>query len=568
MVRFKVFDDQPTSQESTPMDRFQVARAYLVGPDGIPAAGSIERLDDHIIATPTGTGSVGLVMRVELRGLPKLSGATELTARPVPDVGRLTLQTCLLPVRETPFLLSLEMARHRIMLFLNKLEDWQMFDLPAEHPIMEQFEHARALFTHALVCPRDAKGELGREAHEFALASLAFAIDAGEALAIESAQRQLPARLTGEGYAEATRAYVSAQGEEPPAGAPIVVQNGVGVTMPGRAPLSCAVAPWAMNDALKQAVTDSSDELVVPMNWTELEPSEGEYSFASTDRWIEWAVRQAKLPVVSGPVVDFAPKSVPEWLYIWENDYETLREVVYEHVKNVVTRYRRTVTRWTIVSGLHVNTHFTLSYEQIMDLTRLCVLLVRRLQPKARVYLGLDQPWGEYFAKHRQSLPPVLYADTVAQSGVVVDGYSVRLILGGESTGHGVRDLMALSSLLDRIAVLEKPVSISALAAPSVQPAHPSAGAWRTGWDPEIQARWLERVLTIAAAKPFVQSVCWADLIDARPGSADTTPMGLITPEGKARPAFASMVKVRRAMREGRSPLESLDGSLDSTPVS
>ncbi|MCB1282488.1 MAG: hypothetical protein KDB18_13280, partial [Salinibacterium sp.] len=308
MVRFRVFEDEA--------ERFQINRAYLVGADDIPMAGHVDREGDHIVGNPTSSGSIGLVLRADLRGLAAATGHDD----DVPHVGKLTLQTCLLPVRQTSYLLSLELARHRIMLFLNKLEDWQLFDLPPEHPALQRIARAQELFTEALVCPRNDAGELGRQAHDLALTALAFAVDAGEMLAIASAERQLPERLSGRAYAEATEAFVAAQGEAPPAGAPIVVQNGVGVTMPGRAPMSCAVSPLAFNDTLKNAVREASDELVVPMNWTDLEPSEGEYSFAATDRWIEWAVREARLPVVSGPVVDFAPKSVPEWLYIWEND--------------------------------------------------------------------------------------------------------------------------------------------------------------------------------------------------------------------------------------------------------
>ncbi len=546
MVRFRMFDPNE--------ERFQLTRAYLVGPDDIPVAGSVVREDDLAVGTPSSANSVAMCVRCDLREPPAIDGV----ASPRPNVGQLTLQTCLLPSRETPYLLSLELVRHRIMFFLNKLESWQLFDLPPEHPAMERFAQAQQLFTRALVSERNASGELGEEAHTQSLAALALAIDAGEQLALTSAARQMPERLSGRAYAEATQAYIVAQGEAPPAGAPIVVQNDVGVTMPGRPAVSCAVSPSAFSDALKKAVIDTSDELVVPMNWTDLEPSEGEYSFAGTDRWIEWAVRTAKLPVAAGPVIDFAPKCVPEWLYIWENDYETLREVVYEHVKNVVTRYRRTVSRWTIVSGLHVNSHFTFNYDQLMDLTRLCVLLVRRLQPKARVFLGLDQPWGEYFAKHRQSLPPMLYADTVAQSGVVVDGYAIRLVLGGEDTGHAARDLMAVSALLDRAALLEKPIALSAIAAPAVQPSNAAAGSWRGGWDPAHQARWLEQVVAIAAAKPYAHSICWADLVDQTVPGCPRPSMGLVTPEGQPRPALAALAKIHADMKAGRSPLGAL----------
>ena len=276
----------------------------------------------------------------------------------------------------------------------------------------------------------------------------------------------------------------------------------------------------------------------------------------SVERMYEW------LKAEEGPAVSRAP--VYRTLEVLERGgfiaaVATGRgEVVYEHVKNVVTRYRRTVSRWTIVSGLHVNSHFTFNYDQLMDLTRLCVLLVRRLQPKARVFLGLDQPWGEYFAKHRQSLPPMLYADTVAQSGVVVDGYAIRLVLGGEDTGHASRDLMAISALLDRAALLEKPIALSTIAAPAVQPESASAGSWRGGWDPEHQARWLEQVVAIAAAKPYAHSICWADLVDQTMPGCPRPSMGLVKAEGQPRPALGALTKIRAEMKAGRSPLGAL----------
>jgi tripartite-type tricarboxylate transporter receptor subunit TctC len=42
----------------------------------------------------------------------------------------------------------------------------------------------------------------------------------------------------------------------------------------------------------------------MPMRWIDMEPAEGKYDFSATDRWIEWAVRAAKLPVVGGPLIE------------------------------------------------------------------------------------------------------------------------------------------------------------------------------------------------------------------------------------------------------------------------
>ena len=42
----------------------------------------------------------------------------------VGNIGEFTLQTCLLPDRDQPYLLCLELARHRVMTLYAKLEDW------------------------------------------------------------------------------------------------------------------------------------------------------------------------------------------------------------------------------------------------------------------------------------------------------------------------------------------------------------------------------------------------------------------------------------------------------------
>ena len=34
---------------------------------------------------------------------------------------------------------------------------------------------------------------------------------------------------------------------------------------------------------------------------------------------------------------------MPDWMFIWEHDFDTLREMAYEFVQKVVQRYRRAV---------------------------------------------------------------------------------------------------------------------------------------------------------------------------------------------------------------------------------
>ncbi len=481
-------------------------------------------------------------------------------------LGVLTLRTCLLPEREEPYLLALELARHRLMLFLNKLEEWQLFDLPPDHPVLELFEQARLLFTEALVAQRSGRDDhasshgYSPEAHRLACRALWLAVEAGERLALEHASRDFGPRVSGKIYAEYLERTPAGHPGRSRANAPVLSADRPGLILSQRPVLGVAVSPTSFSEPAQQVASTAVDFLQMPMRWIEMEPTEGKYAFKGTDQWIEWAVRRAKLPVVAGPVIDFRPSCVPEWLYIWENDYETLRELVYEHLRNVVTRYRRTIGRWTVLSGVHSNDNFHFSFDQMMDLTRVCVLVARKLHPTAKVLVELTQPWGEYYTANRRSLPPMLYAEMVSQAGITVDGFNIRVQMGQPVAGQSTRDLMAFSAMLDRYAVLEKPLSLT-VGVPSATPEATNAsennaiqpGFWRAPWSEGQQADWLTAVASIAMAKPFVQSVCWHELYDL-PQAAEMPRGGVIDVQGQHKPAAARLGELREALRTGTNP--------------
>lgn len=564
MLSFAVFDGP------TPAQNRVLRHAYLVGPDNVPVAGEVEFNNGLVRCLKTSSEAAGLAMQVKLDGqtLSEINAVGHEPPLALRSLGVITLQTCLLPERDEPYLLSLELARHRIMLFLNKLEEWQLFDFPPDHPVMRLFEDARQTFTEALVAQRhhgaDAPAEhfgFNADAHRLSLKALWLAVEAAERLALIETEQQFAPRMTGQIWSEA-------QGEGAPApakgSAPAIHPTRPGIVLSQRPALGCAISPGVFGMLAQSAAAESCDFVTMPMRWVELEPSEGEYTFAPTDRWIEWAVRKARLPIVGGPVIDFRPSCVPEWLYIWENDYETLRELVYEHVKAVVTRYRRTVARWTICSGLHANTHFKLSFDQMMDLTRICVLVMRKLHPQGKVQVEISQPWGEYYTANRKSLPPMLYADMMAQAGIHVDSIALRVQMGQPEPGQSVRDLMAFSAMLDQYATLDKPISLTAVGAPAAETPPPhdeperNAGWWREPWSESSQADWLSSVCSVAAAKPYVHSICWQELVDP-PRVAEMPAGGLISSKGERRPAFERFVEVRNAVMAAQ-PIGRLHG--------
>lgn len=554
--------------KSTALSLEVLPGAYLIGPDSVPIAGEVV-VENGVIRCEKGTreaASLALQVDLDTARLETL-GQTDpilddIVLRPL---GVWALQTCLLPDRDRPYVLAIELARHRIMLFLTKLEDWQAFDIDPDTQVMKLFDIARQTFTKALVASSAHSADIA-EASRLGFLSLWIALEASERLSLFQTQRDFAPRMSGELYLSVSEDHGITK-----RAVPVLHPSRGGVVLPTKPAIGAVVSPSVLNDQSKAAVRKACDFISLPMRWVEMEPLEGEYAYTPTDQWIEWAIRTAKMPVVAGPVIDFRPQSVPEWLYIWENDYETLRELVYEHLKAIVTRYRRTVSRWTVCSGLHCGEHFKLDFQQMIDLTRICVLVVRKLHPRAKVQVEIVEPWGEYHTSDRRSLPPVLYAEMLTQSGIPIDSFSLRVQMGSYDSGLCTRDLMAFSSMLDQYAMLDRPIAISAFGVPS-GPLTPSSdsqhnaepGYWRQRWTEEGQAQWMSAFGAVALSKPYVESICWHELADPS-GATEMRTGGLLDRRAQPRPVLDRLIELRDGVQTGNLPARLMgNGFLDA----
>jgi hypothetical protein len=217
----------------------------------------------------------------------------------------------------------------------------------------------------------------------------------------------------------------------------------------------------------------------------------------------------------------FSENNVPDWLYIWEHDFDTIRDLAFEHVKRVINRYGQYIQTWTVASGVHATNCFTFSFEQLMELTRMSAALTKQLCPRGLAILELVAPWGEYYARNQRSIPPLLYADMAVQSGVNFDAFGLQFVFGPPADGKFLRDMFQISACLDQFSKFGKPIHITALQAPSApvtvrgeDGATVGGGEWRGAWSEQIQAEWLRRFLEVALSKPYVESVSWSGLVD------------------------------------------------------
>ena len=316
--------------------------------------------------------------------------------------------------------------------------------------------------------------------------------------------------------------------------------------------------PSVRNEKYRATLGESFDFVAVPMGWKRVQPTEDALELDEVDACVE-ALARKRVPIMTGPLIELAEGRVPEWMFLWEHDYEALRDQAFDYVRRVVTRYRRAVSMWNVVGGIHSSNAFGLSFEQMVELTRLLVAQVKTMVPGARTMVTVAQPYGEYHAQPGggAGVPPMLYAELIAQSGVTFEAFGVECQTGADTGGRWARDLFQTSCMLDRFALVGKPVFLTDVGAPSRATPDPAdasggstdptaAGRWGGPWSPQRQREWVEAVYPVALSKPFVESITWADLADA---GAAVPGGGLLDDLLRPKPAFEAIQHMREARR-------------------
>ena len=463
--------------------------AHMIGADGVAVRGDVRFVDD--------------VLTCESRA-PEALGVSLLW--PVDDFGCIQLETTRLPARDGAYHLHLELARHRLMRISMKREEWGLFDYPGMDEISQRIDRARDLFIRTMQAIENPV-----EAARLADEALSHGLWASEMMCELHASIFLKRRQQSNGFAHPF----------------------LGVACPPESPAA----------AFKVPLAEVFHFARVPFVWRQIQPGEHEACYDEADAVVA-ACQKAGLGLHGGPLLNFGVQSVPDWMYIWENDYEAIVDFVREHVRRTVQRYKGKVDAWVVAGGLHADSVFPFNFEQIMDLSRLAATTTKQIAPRAKVVLDLTQPWGEYYARNPRTVPPLLYAEMVLQSGIPIDAFGLQLLFGIDSEGFRMRDLLQVSTLLDRLANLGKPLHITAVGVPSGES---SGGVWREAWSEQVQADWTRRVCDIALSKPFVESVCVNVLAD---GKSESIPHGgVLTDQASPKAVLAQLAELRSRLK-------------------
>jgi GH35 family endo-1,4-beta-xylanase len=427
--------------------------------------------------------------------------------------GRLMLQTSILPQREEPYMLALELARHRIKSFLDLSENWSLFYLSDDNPAVQRWEESRLIFTKALVCT------VSEEAANLARRSLEISIDASERLTMAHAQILLHKRYAHKAASAST--------------------------------LGISVASGRFDEPLRKLLDKNADIITIPMTWSEIESEEGKYEWGAIDRWVKWA-RNHKKHIVAGPLLDFTnADAIPTWVKELQHDYSQFRDKCYDHLEKVIQRYGVAVSFWNVVSGINLNRHVQLSLSNMVDLIRTARLLVKQGRKDARVMVEIAEPFSEFVANTPESCNAAVFLSRLSQEGIALDALGVQCLVGG-SGGRATRDLMLMSAKLDEFLHVEFPLIISSFGAPS-KTIHERNGWWRAPWDEVRQEEWASQMLAIALSKPFVDSIIWTDLYDYKTMELPTA--GFISIKGKPRPVMNKVIMMRKRLNTPLGPL-------------
>jgi hypothetical protein len=447
---------------------------------------------------------------------------------PVHGCGRLTLSTGCLMEQPRPYHLPLELARGTIGQLSNQLAEWRTLGLTVPEKVTQGLSEAIRLFGRAAVGEEHLP-----ESANLAERAIGLALDTSDLL-VACYLDQAGAR-----HWRPAGDPVGGTGLTPVAGRragekPLVLLGGnLGSTLPD---------PPAPQQLLR-----CFNAAVVPVCWREIESDEGRRRWDLCDRQIEWC-RAHGLKVVGGPLLQLYPGSLPDWLYLYEDDFDNLCACAADFIRAAVTRYRGRVDLWQSAGRLTSAEILSLSEEERLRLAAGTIELVRSCDGEVPILLSLDQPWGEYLSRREADLPPLYFADALVRAGLDLAGVVLEINLGYYPGGTLARTLLDFSRLLDHWSLLNLPLYVS-LTVPSAADDDPLAQRRvelaRDSWTLGAQQSWVARYLPLILSKPLVRGVFWNQLYDSQPH--DFPHGGLFDRRDRAKPALHTLAAIRQA---------------------
>jgi len=486
LMRFIVSPPDRVSEET-------IEQAYLSGMDRVPWPVRVRRENEQLVLERAVNDSANLYLPWD-----------------VAEHGRIVLSTATLSESPRPYQLPLELARGKVGQLRNQMAEWQSIGLTLPDAMKTTVAAAIDCFSRAATLQ-----DQPLESAALAEQSIRLALDAANILVGCYTEQAIAVRRRGG------------------AKLPTLLGGDLGAT--------------PLDDHLAGQFLQAFNAASAPLIWRELEGSEGSYQWEPCDKRLAWCEANG-LRVYGGPLVQLDRRNVPDWLYLYEGEFDDILSFVCEYVEAVVSRYRGKVHLWQCAGRLNTSDLLSLSEEESLRLVARTIELIRALDPDTPVVLSFDQPWTEYLGRREIDCPPFQFADALLRAGLGLMGIVLEINLGYFPGGTLPRDPLEFSRELDHWSLLGLPLHV-ALCVPSADGADPLAQI-RTKlpagfWNVKSQQAWIARYLPLILAKPYVHGVLWSQLRDYEPH--DFPHGGLFDLRRHPKPALRTLASIRQA---------------------
>jgi GH35 family endo-1,4-beta-xylanase len=427
--------------------------------------------------------------------------------------GRFMLSTATLMQRDRPYHLAVELARGKINQVRNQIADWQTIGLVVPAKVESALHKALEALAHAVTNQADAA-----KAAALAQKAIVLGLDAADLLVASYTDQAMAARHRS--------------GHK--------LRTALGANL-GQHPLALPLLAY---------YAKAFNAAQVPLAWRAIEATEGAYQWDLSDRQIA-ACKEHGLTVCAGPLLRVDAGGLPDWLYIWEGDFNSILSFVTEFIEKAVIRYRGKVDVWQCAARVNVGEGPALTEEQRLRLAARAMEVTHELDPDTPLVVRFDQPWAEYMGHTAPDFSPLHFADALVRSGLKLSAVGIEINMGYQPGGSYPRDRLEFSRLLDLWSYLGLPLQVT-LAVPGGEVAEPAtrrrlnpmAQAMPGGWSPENQAAWIKHYVPLLMSKPAVQGIFWNQLVD---GDHEELPYGgLFEAAGAPKPAIAALAGLRR----------------------
>ena len=489
LMRFKVH----TPNRLTPQ---QAARSYMAGHDRVP--------------WPSETVLEGEFVTIKR---PMDESGNFYIPIHVDSFGELILGTATLRERERPYNLMVELARGKLNQVRNQISEWQSIGLAVPERLSNLIRESQKHFAKAATCQDDMEKCIPE-----AESALKAALDAANLLASSYADQALAARKRQ--------------------------------TPQLRTLLGGEMGNELLGDFEARQFRNTFNTSIVPFNWRYTEAVEGKYEWGVYDAQVEWC-QSNKMTIWGGPLLLLDNEGLPDWLQLWQDDFDTLMTFVSDYVETVVARYRGKVHVWEATAKTNVSAALGLNEEQRLRLTVRAIESTRRVDPDTDCIIRIDQPWAEYMTQDHWELSPIHFADALARADLGVTGVNLEINVGYHPGGSPLRDQLEFSRLLDLWSYLGLPLYVTLTFPTSddedklaFSEAKPIPDGMRDGWNPLAQRAWVEKLVPLILAKRSVAGVMWKQLFDK--DRHEFPHGGLFNGEGRPKPALATLATMRK----------------------